>query len=179
MKAFKTLIIALMVITLTSRLIASGDHEHEHAGHESAEVVKVLVAPNGGRLIQSVMPNFEFFATEERKVQLTFLDGEGRIIEPTSMKISVISGSRANPLSLTFVREGQMLISEQTLPVGDNLPIILRIKEFPTSKPIWERFHLRLSPCPSCGHAEYACVCEHENEHSDHVHEDEHSGHQH
>lgn len=172
MKTFKTLTITLIAIMLTSRLIASGDHGHEHE-------TKDIVTPNAGRLIQSVMPNFEFFVTKERKIQLTFLDCEGQIIEPTSMEISVISGNRANPLSLTLLREGQILISEQTLPDGDNLPIILRIKEFPTSKPIWERFHLRLSPCPTCDHAEYACVCEHENEHSGHAHEDEHSGHQH
>ena len=54
------------------------DHEHEH-GKESG--------PNGGRLITSVEPHAEFLVTKDRKVQITFVGHDDKVV-PASAQVS-------------------------------------------------------------------------------------------
>ncbi len=148
---------------------AGHDHEdHGHEGHEHGEIE----APNGGRIVDSVEPHLEFYVDDSGKVKITFLDEEGHIVAPGDQHISVIGGERSNPTRLSFTKSGNALVSDKSLPEGNNLPIILNIKASARSKTVREKFNLNLSECPTCDHQEYACVCEHgEDDHEEHGHE--------
>jgi hypothetical protein len=151
-----------------------GDHEHE--GHDHDEIK----APNGGRLVDSVEPHLEFYVDDSGKVKITFLDEEGHVVAPAGQVVNVIGGDRSNPTRLRFSKSGNALVSDKALPEGNNLPIILNIKETPSSKTVRERFNLNLSECPTCDYAEYACVCEHgADDHEGHDHGHGHEGHGH
>jgi len=108
-------------------------------------------------------------------VKITFLDEEGHIVAPVSQVVNVIGGDRSNPTRLSFSKSGNALVSDRSLPEGNNLPIILNIKETPSSKTVRERFNLNLSECPTCDYKEYACVCEHgADDHEGHDHGHDH-----
>ncbi|MGB0372130.1 MAG: hypothetical protein ACPGN3_12420 [Opitutales bacterium] len=146
---------------------AHDDHEHnEHAGHDHHEK---QVGPNGGRLITSIEPHLEFFVTEQGFVQITFLNELNKPIARKEQIVSLIGGDRQEPFRLTFKAKEKSLISTETLPKGNNLPIILSIKLDENSKTVRERFNLNLSECPTCDYKEYACTCEH-HDHEGHDH---------
>jgi hypothetical protein len=148
---------------------AHDGHEHdEHAEHDHHEK---QAGPNGGRVITSVEPHLEFFVTEERFVQITFLNDANEVVTPEDQSVSLIGGDRQNPIRLRFVKKGQELVSTEPLPEGNNLPIILSIKRDKASKTVREKFNLNLSDCPTCDYKEYACVCDHGG--------DGHEGHDH
>jgi len=158
----------------------AGPHDHDAHDHENPESEhghpehgdeKAEAGPNGGRIITSVEPHFEFYLTAERKVQITFLNDESEVIAPKEQVVSLIGGDRQNPARLRFVSQGSTLVSDQALPEGNNLPIILSIKPDSKSKTVRERFNLNLSSCPTCKYKEYACICAHgEAGHEGHDH---------
>jgi len=153
-----------------TKVKSEDDHsDHDHGEHEHS---KATAAPNGGRIITSVEPHLEFFVTDTRLIQITFLNDEGEAIMPKEQALSLIGGDRQNPVRLRFAKKGNVLISDKALPEGNNLPIVLSIKADAQSKTVRERFNLNLSQCPTCEFSEYACTCEHGSE-------DDHSGHDH
>jgi hypothetical protein len=150
-----THILALAAALLATSTLQAGEdgHGHSHAKKEAG--------PNGGRLITSIDPHAEFFVTADRKIQITFV-GEGeKPVAPADQVVAVTTGERMAPVKLTFVKAGEFLLSEQTIPDGNRLPVVVQIKATPDSKQIVERFTLDLSVCPGCKLAEYACTCDH------------------
>jgi len=141
-----------------------GDHDHDHDGdgghdhtHEKGEA-----GPNGGRLITSVKPHLEFLVTEDRKVQLTFLEDDHKtVIAPAEQVVSVVAGDRSNPTALAFARSGDALLSDKALPEGDDFPTVLTIQLKPDAEKNREKFNLDFSDCPTCDYLEYACICGH------------------
>lgn len=124
--------------------------------HEKKEA-----GPNGGRILTAVEPHIEFFVTADRKVQLTFLGEDGKPVAPAQQTVTVIAGERSNPTKLSFAKSGSVLLSEQTLPEGNDFPTVVQIKTAPDAKTVVEKFNLNLSKCPTCNYAEYACTCGH------------------
>ena len=136
-----------------------------------AEKPKEIKAPNGGRIIEGVEPHAEFLLTKEQKVEIRFLDESGKVIAPAEQVVTVTMGDRAAPTKLTFAKEGDKLVSDKTVPAGDNLPVVLQVKPTPEAKAITDKFNLNLSGCPSCENQEYACACNHGEEgHEGHKH---------
>ncbi len=150
------------------------DHDHaSHEGHDHGEHdhAEAKAGPNGGRIITSVEPHLEFFVTDARLIQITFLNEDGKAIAPKDQALSLIGGDRQNPVRLRFTKKGNVLVSDNALPEGNNLPIVLSIKADAKSKTIREKFNLNLSDCPTCEYKEYACICEHgEESHEGHDH---------
>jgi hypothetical protein len=144
---------------------------HDHDAHEGHDHTNAKAGPNGGRVIMSVEPHLEFFVTKERFIQITFLNDAGKPIAPDKQTLSLIGGDRQNPVRLRFEKKGSVLLSNQALPKGNNLPLILSIKMDAESKTVREKFNLNLSQCPTCDYNEYACICEHGEEgHEGHDH---------
>ena len=170
-------ITAVLALTLAYGIANAQDHDgHDHSGHDHGEIE----APNGGRIIDSVEPHLEFHVADDGVVTITFLDDEGHILAPAGQKISLIGGDRANPTRLSFTERGNALVSNSSLPKGNNLPIILNIKTTPSSKTVREKFNLNLSQCPTCDYKEYACTCAHgEDDHEGHDDDHGHEGHDH
>lgn len=143
-----------------------GEHDHDdgHAHGEDGDHVheKGEAGPNGGRIITSVDPAIEFFVTDGRKVQITFLGTDHKTaVFPGTQTVSLIAGDRSNPTMLAFTRNGKLLLSDGALPEGDDFPTVLEIRPTPDAEPTREKFNLDLSDCPTCEFREYACICDH------------------
>lgn len=159
-KIFTSICAALLSVTNAN---AEAEHDHGAHGHAAAEHAahKPAGGPNGGRLITTVEPHFEFLVTPERFVQITFLGHDGTVIPVTDQDLSAIGGDRSAPTKVQFVKKEGRLISTEALPEMKSMPIILRIKATPEAKSVRETFYLNMSECPSCDYKEYACVCGH------------------
>lgn len=145
-------LLPLAIAILTSLAVHAGtDHSHE----------KKVAGPNGGRLLTSIEPHAEFLLTADRKVQITFVDDALKTIAPGAQVVTVTTGMRSAPVKMSFARTGDTLISEQTVPEGNNFPVVVQVKTTPEAKTIVEKFTLNLSNCPDCKLAEYACICAH------------------
>ena len=148
--------ILLACLALTPAIHAADKHDHTHEKKEAG--------PNGGRIITSTNPHYEFFVTPERKVKITFLGEDNKAIPAKDQIVTATSGDRSAPTKLTFTKDGDSLISDKALPEGNNNPpIILQVKSSPDAKSVTEKFNANLAICPECKHAEYACTCEHEH----------------
>jgi len=141
---------------------ADHDHDHDDHGHDHA---KKITGPNGGKVITEVEPHAEFFVTADRKVRITFLGDNNKAIAPGTQSVSVACGDRSNPTMLTLAKEayGNSLISSSALPAGNNFPTIVTFKATADAKPVYAKFTLNLSDCPSCKYKEYACTCDHDH----------------
>jgi hypothetical protein len=145
-----------------------GDHEHgdhEHGDHEHGdnEHAKKTPGPNGGRILTDVTPNLEFLVREDRKIQISAL-ADAKAIPVTTQSLTLVGGDRANPTTLEFIKDGDVLVSSTALPAGENFPVILQIKTSPTSDLITQKFQLNLKDCPDCKYKEYACICDHDHD---------------
>jgi hypothetical protein len=150
----KTPILAFITAdALALPALAAGDHTHE----------KKEAGPHGGRVLTAIQPHAEFFVTADRKVQITFLGEDGKAIPPAAQTVTVTAGERSAPTKLTFIKSGEVLVSEQPLPDGNDFPTVVQIKDTPEAKAVVEKFNLNLSPCPGCKLAEYACICSHQH----------------
>ncbi|MGC4073545.1 MAG: hypothetical protein QM760_13725 [Nibricoccus sp.] len=106
-------------------------------------------------------PAAEFFVTADRKVQITFLGKDGKAISPAAQVVTVTAGDRSAPTKLTFVKSGDVLISDVALPPGNNFPAVVQIKAAPDVKAVAAKFNVNLEKCSECDKAEYACCCGH------------------
>jgi len=149
----KTKRILPLAIAILSALTLHAEPNHSHEKKEAG--------PNGGRILTSIEPRAEFFVTADRKVQITFVDDNGKAIAPAEQIVTVTTGERSAPVKMTFAKNETALLSEQTVPEGNNFPVVVQIKTSPDAKAIVEKFTLNLSICPDCKYAEYACICSH------------------
>lgn len=121
-----------------------------------------ITGPNKGRVLTQVEPHAELFVTAERKVRITFVDDAGKpVAAPAGVTVSVVTGERASPTTLSFAADGDTLLSTTALPEGGNLPAVVRIKPGADAKPTTIRLQLNLARCDECDRAEYACACAH------------------
>lgn len=129
--------------------------QHEQPTHSNK------AGPNGGRVITSVEPHFEFFLTAERFAQITFLDARNQPIPVAEQSIHLIGGDRQTPTVIDFTAQEGRLVSKTALPEIAQMPIVLQIKPAPAAKTVRAKFYLNLNRCGSCSYQEYACICGH------------------
>lgn len=149
----KTKVSILLAIVVLPFFNAAEDHDK----------AKKEIGPNGGRVVTSVTPHYEFFVTPEKKVKITFLGEDGKAVPAKDQVITAVGGDRAAPTRLTFARDGDSLLSDKPLPEGNELPIVVQVKVTPDAKAVTEKFTVNLANCPECQHAEYACTCNHDH----------------
>jgi hypothetical protein len=133
-------------------------HDHEHAAK---------AGPTGGKLITEVEPHVEFFVNKDKKVEIRFIDDDMKVVAPGAQVINVTLGDRSAPTKLSFTKDGNMLISDKAVPEGNDLPTVVQIREKEGAKAVTEKFNLNLNDCPTCKNKEYACTCEHGDDHKD------------
>jgi len=148
-------ILAIAAALLTSITLQAAEEGHGHS-HE-----KKIPGPNGGRIMTAIEPHAEFLVTEDRKVQITFLNDALKPVASAEQIVNVTTGERSAPVKMTFTQSGESLISEQFVPEGNNFPVVVQIKNTPDAKTAVERFTLNLTKCPGCDLPEYACTCGH------------------
>ena len=127
------------------------DHDHHHA----------MVGPNGGRVLHEVDPHAELLVTKDRKLQVTFLNEEGKAIAAGDQSVAVICGKRTAPTKMKFTKKEGAFISDKALPKGMNIPTVVQIAMKPGEKKTTIRLNLNLEDCPTCDSLEYACTCDH------------------
>ena len=149
----KTLFIAASaVISIISGAIAGPGHSHGE---------KTVAGPNGGRLITSVDPHAEFLVTPDRKVKISFVGIDGKVIPAGEQVVTLTTGDRSAPVQLTFAKKGDVLVSDAAIPEGNMLPTVIQIKASPDAKAEIVKFNLNMANCSGCQKAEYACTCAH------------------
>ncbi|MDP3851096.1 MAG: hypothetical protein Q8Q59_11370 [Luteolibacter sp.] len=127
-----------------------------------ANAAEKIKAPNGGRIIDSVEPHAEFVITEDKKIEIRFLDAAGKVVAPAAQVVTVTTGDRADPTKLAFTKDGDKLVSDKVIPDGKELPVVLQIRAKEGGKANTAKFTLNLAKCATCEHAEYACTCAHD-----------------
>ncbi len=137
------------------------EHHDEDAHHDDGE--KSEGGPNGGRLITSVEPAVEFIVQEDRTVEIQLLDDNRNPVTPTNQVITLIGGERTSPTTLAFAKKGNRLVSDQPIPEGGSVPVVLQIMASANAEVVREKFNVNLSECPTCDYQEYACVCGHDD----------------
>lgn len=180
MKITRPLLIALSAATAYALSACGGgddhaDHDHDHKGHdhdkkeeqakggehEGHDHDEAEAGPNGGRILTKVEPHAEFFVTDDRKVQITFVDDDHKTVPVTEQIVNLITGDRSDQTKISFAKSGDVLLSEQALPEGMDFPVVVQIKTTPSAKSVIENFNLDLNKCPTCKLKEYACTCDH------------------
>lgn len=146
-----TIAIVTAVLATLAQIHAGEGHHHE----------KKVAGPNGGRLLTTMDPHAEFVVTADRKVQITFIGEDGKVIAPSGQVVKVTTGSRSAPVKMTFQPAGTSIVSDQAVPEGNNFPVVVQIQAGTDAKVVTEKFMLNLTKCPGCQLAEYACICDH------------------
>ena len=170
-----TLISALLVSFAAAGDKGKAGEKHEHGGEEvpgHVEHAHAIKAPNGGRILHEIVPHAEFLITKDRKVQITFVDDEGKALEDAAT-VRAIGGERKAPTRFTFKKTKTGFISEEKLPKGDMVPIVLMFKDSEGKKVPTIKFNVNMANCPTCDFLEYACTCDHGHDDDGHDHGEE------
>jgi len=155
----ENVIALLTAITLGSFSVVKADDKHEHGGQKAG--------PNGGRVLHKIEPHLEFFVTKDRKVQLTALDDNLKVVAIGEQVVSVTGGDRSNPVRMTFSKQGNTLISNIAFPEGNNFPVVVQVKESAAAEAVLDKFTMNFDKCPTCAYLEYACTCDHSHDQKD------------
>ena len=150
--------LTFVLVALSS--VLSLHSTHAGTGHSHA-TEKLAPGPNGGRIIDSVDPHFEFFLRPDHVAQITFLDDDNQMIPASGQSISMVGGDRSAPVRMHFTRQNGRLVSNRPLPKMKRMPIVLQIHASPSAKKVYEKFYLDLNKCGGCNYQEYACICGH------------------
>ncbi len=148
-----TTLFALIGLALSPAVFAEEKHGHDHAKKEAG--------PNGGRIVTSTEPHFEFLVLPDRKVKITFLGEDNKPKALAEQSVSAIGGERTAPTKLAFTKDGESLVSDKALPDGKMIPIVLTVKLSAEAKSVTEKFNVNMADCSECKHKEYACTCDH------------------
>lgn len=169
MKLKSMLTVTTLALSLAFNVVAKDKHDHDHDHDEKK------AGPTGGRLITQVEPHAEFLVTKDKKVEIRFVNDDNKVVAPASQVVTVTLGDRSNPTKLAFTKDGDKLVSDKTVPEGNDYPTVVSIKTDPKAKTVNAKFNLNLKDCPTCDNAEYACACAHGDDHDhDHKEGDDH-----
>ena len=145
LKLTTTALIALLAVPAA---FAAGEHDHDK-GKPHVHEENVSEGPNGGHVIESKAGfSIEVTVDKARKARIIFLDKDNKPVSSVGITISGIAGERSAPVKLSFAKgkdsDANVLISDQALPAGAHVPMILTIKTAPDAKAATERFELHL-----------------------------------
>ncbi len=155
MKLKHIILPVLAAFALSATAFAHGDGH----GHDKKEAK--IKAPNGGRVITAVEPHAEFLLKDDRTIQITFIDDDGKVVPAADQVVTVTTGERSSPTKLTFKKSGDVLVSDGVVPAGDGFATVVQIKSSPDAKAVIAKFNLDLTNCSGCNLKEYACTCGH------------------
>lgn len=121
-----------------------------------------MPGPNGGRLLVEIEPHMEFLVRmDSKKVEIRFIGDALTVLEPGGQEVSVDIGEGPSATKLTFIRDGEKLVSQSALPAGEKQPVTVQLRTETKAPPVTaEKFILDLSPCPAGRHLKYNCTCE-------------------
>lgn len=168
MKATTSILTALTIAACAIMPAAAEEKDHDHEGHDHG---KIVAGPNGGRVIMDVEPHLEFLVNADRTVTITALDDHNKAAKMGDQTVKIIAGKRTSPTRLTFSAKEGKLVSSGKLPAGNDFPVVVQIKPTKGAKTVNAKFNVNLNDCPTCDYREYACTCDHGDDHDDHDHD--------
>lgn len=150
-----TIIITALAIPFAFAAEEKHDHEHEkdhdhggeHADHDEDHDAKK--GPNGGHVVESKSGfSIEVTVDKDRRARIVFLDKDLKAVELEGQTITGIAGERSAPTKLVFAKgkdaDANVLISDNPLPAGAHVALVLMIKTAPDAKTATERFEMHL-----------------------------------
>ena len=102
------------------------------------------MGPNGGRLLKGTTPAVELLVIDDRKVQLTLVGEDGNALSPGTEVVTLTTGDRGAPTTLTFISTGNVFVSNAALPEGDDLAVVIELKATPDATSRYSRLQLKL-----------------------------------
>ncbi len=125
------------------------DHDHNEKHAENGEESHGKKGPNGGHVVESKAGfSLEITVDKERKARIVFLDKELKAVALAGQSVTGIAGERSAPTKLAFAKgkdaDANVLVSDNPLPAGAHVAIVLMIKTAPDAKTATERFELHL-----------------------------------
>lgn len=140
-----TKLAAMFSVLLASPLAMA----HENHGHKHDDHSDMKQGPNGGQVVESKAGfTIEVAVDPDRKARIVFLDKEHKPVVLGEQAITGIAGPRSAPVKLAFAqgadKDAGVLISDNALPAGAHVQMILTIKTAPDAQPVTERFELHL-----------------------------------
>ncbi len=144
-----TTLTSILALAFTPCAFADKDHHHDHDHDDHKHEENVNKGPNGGHVIESKAGfTIEVTVDKERKARIIFLDKELKPIALAAQTITGIAGERSAPVKLAFTKgkdaDANVLISDNALPAGAHVGMILTVKTTADAKAAVERFELHL-----------------------------------
>lgn len=127
---------------------------------QSAFAETQIGGPKGGKLLENQTPRAEFFVEKDHTVSLTFYDENLKPVAVKDQSATASIDSEGKKTKIDFVKKGDLLVSNGTLPHGDGYNIVVQLKKDASSKP--ENFRIKYDThiCGECNRVEYACTCD-------------------
>lgn len=149
MKTTLQLTTALLALFASPLAFAAEDHDHDHEKEEHVHEDNVTKGPNGGHVIESKAGfSIEITVDKDRKARIIFLDKDKKPAALGEQSVTGLAGERSAPTKLAFAKgkdaDANVLISDQPLPAGAHVAMILTIKTAPDAKAAVERFEMHL-----------------------------------
>lgn len=136
--------VAALVIALAASPLAIAEEKHNHDHKHSHKT-----GPNGGHIVESKAGfALEVSVDNDRKARIVFLDKDHKAVALGAQTITGIAGPRSAPVKLAFAKgadkDADVLISDNALPAGGHVQVILAIKPAADAEAVTERFELHL-----------------------------------
>ena len=116
--------------------------------------------PKGGRLLESMPLQAEFFVNADRKVEITFYDAGLKPVAPGTQTVTVTAEPATGRTPVELEKTDTGFVSKSGLPAGEPYRIVVQVRATADAKPQNFRIDLNMGPCGECKRAEYACICE-------------------
>lgn len=129
---------------------------HAGPGHDHSSPTTEL----RGRFLEQNGLRFDFVLLDDQRVRVVALDDHKQPAAPPAFELQLSGGDRQKPFHLTFVRDETGWTSQDPVPAGDMLPVVLRVAREGVP-PVFFRIALDRRPCSGCSRLEYACTCAH------------------
>ena len=120
----------------------------------------VEAGPRNGRMLKFGASHAEFLVEKDRTISFAFYDAAKKQQPAAGQVITATAEAPSGKRKLDFERKGDLLVSKEPLPEGDNYNVIVQAKDSAEAKPQNFRIKLNLTMCKACNHPEYACTCD-------------------
>lgn len=135
-----------------------------------AFAAKPLAGPKGGKIVTTAAPHAEFFVEKDRKVTVTFYDQNLKPLALTGQVVTAVAEAKTGKVGLEFAAKGGALVSNVSLPKGDDYTVVLQVRDTASARPKIYRVEFHDEICTECKRAEYACTCDNHGDGKKHEH---------
>jgi hypothetical protein len=123
---------------------------------------KIIPGPQGGKMLDN---QTEFYVEKDRTVTLAFYGSDLKPIPVGAQTAVIWADAPSGRVKLEMEKKADVLVSKTTLPEGDGYNVMVQLKSTPDAKAQNHKVAFNVEPCTKCNRAEYACICDHHDDH--------------